>query len=137
VRFPRGAAPVWVALVAGAAILFLVWGTLVRNPVATSLEHAVRAGGDTPIRIAALTSFPWDRMFVYMPYSRAFVEHGREMQLDEDEYLLVFCLKGHRIRHVTLSHGLVAFARPVDPGGYTPQTAVFRRDARGYLVEAL
>jgi hypothetical protein len=135
VRLPRGAALVWVAVVAGAAILFLVWGTLIRNPVATSLERAARAGGDAPIRVSELAPFPWDRMFVYTPYSRAFLERGQEMQLDEDDYVLVFCLKGRRVRHVALSHGRVAFAEPVDPGGYTPRTAVFRRDARGDLVE--
>jgi hypothetical protein len=102
--------------------------------LARRMTAAATADGDPlphVLTMRALTDFEWDRMVALKPYmTSAQVEKDLGcrwslagiMELTDSFIVVVFVHRGRVTRFVELKHADFHYR----PGGYTPQTAVFR-----------
>lgn len=102
--------------------------------------EVVRApAGNEPIRMAAVTDFKWDQLFLFAPYtptehivtvtglnSAAEVESSG-IEGRDDITLLVFLADGKLQKWVPFPRGKVDFAGLAEEGPLTPEQAVFTR----------
>ncbi|HVZ89365.1 MAG TPA: hypothetical protein VHG72_20545 [Polyangia bacterium] len=108
------------------------------------IAREVRKGDGTKVDLGRLIDVPWDRMFVFAPYTSlkdaqkvlpgawSAADHdGLEMR--DDICVLAFFDHARRAVRVTQPRGSGDFAGAVRKGGYSRSEAVFEV-SRGHLV---
>jgi hypothetical protein len=116
--------------------------------LAGAIAEVVQRGDGAVLRMADLTEFPWDRLYVFVPYTTP-AQIERELGLPcpwtrrasiesrDDVALLLFVHDGRVTRHLAQRRGKGDFTLLRRAGGYAKDEAVFEVDRRRgwvYLV---
>ncbi|NJD55048.1 MAG: hypothetical protein FIA94_01435 [Nitrospirae bacterium] len=113
-----------VALIIG----YLIFGLdlIPKSRLESSLRKAVKDNKGGTISINDLTTFKWDRMDIYTPYSTYKGANGKAIDVDEGECLLVFGYKGAVVSILNYKRFYGDFSSLYREGGYSPSSARFK-----------
>jgi hypothetical protein len=97
-----------------------------KNRLESSLRKSIQSNRGGIITIHDLTTFEWDRMDIYTPYSTYKDAKGKTIDIDEGECLLVFTKKGLPVSLVKYNRFYGDFSGLYRKGGYSPLDARFK-----------
>jgi len=114
------------------------------NALGGAIARVVQGGGGATLRVADLTDFQWERLYVFAPYTTP-AQIDRELgfpcpstrraniEARDDVALLLFVEDRRVVRHLAHKRGKGDFSRLHHPGGYAKSEAVFEVDrSRGW-----
>ena len=111
--------------------------------LARRIASAVQASEPSVVNVSELTTFTWDRVFIFPPYTTA-SEVEKELGFSwsdssriasrDDIVMLAFVDRGHVVRFVDQPRGAADFSACYHRGGFPRSDAVFRfsKDANGW-----
>ena len=100
------------------------------NRLDSSLRKAIQNKRGTILNIQDVTSFKWDRLDIYTPYTSYKDEKGEIIEIDEGHCLLVFSNSGVPVSKLKYKRYYGDFSGLHREGGYSPLSAHFRVPAQ-------
>jgi hypothetical protein len=97
-----------------------------KSRLESSLRKSIQSNRGGIITMRDLTTFEWDRMDIYTPYSTYQDAKGKTIDVDEGECLLVFTKKGLPVSLLKYNRFYGDFSGLYHKGGYSPLDARFK-----------